>query len=74
MNDATVRLTCPECGSVATEAMPTDNCVHFYECSACQALLTPKHGDCCVFCSYGDQRCPSAVRESCPGERGSERE
>ena len=38
--------------------MPSDACQFFYECPECQALLRPKAGDCCVFCSYGDVKCP----------------
>ncbi len=38
--------------------MPTDACQWFYECKACHALLRPKAGDCCVFCSYGTVPCP----------------
>jgi hypothetical protein len=38
--------------------MPTDACQYFYDCPACGALLKPKPGDCCVFCSYGDVPCP----------------
>lgn len=51
-------LTCPHCGHVATEQMPTDACQWFYKCTACETLLTPKAGDCCVFCSYGSMPCP----------------
>jgi len=51
-------LTCPRCGFVATETMPTDACVIFYECTDCHAVLRPKRGDCCVFCSYGSVKCP----------------
>lgn len=51
-------LTCPMCGHAATETMPTDACQFFYECVACKALLRPKAGDCCVFCSYGSVKCP----------------
>ena len=58
MADLTVRVTCPECGHAATEMMPMDRCVFFWECVACRAVIKPKHGDCCVFCSYGDKRCP----------------
>jgi len=25
----------------------------FYRCTACDVLLKPLPGDCCVFCSYG---------------------
>ncbi|HEU4603787.1 MAG TPA: GDCCVxC domain-containing (seleno)protein [Steroidobacteraceae bacterium] len=51
-------LTCPACGAIKKEIMPTDACQYFYECTACQALLRPKIGDCCVFCSYGSHPCP----------------
>jgi hypothetical protein len=51
-------LTCPVCGRQAPEAMPTDSCQYFYECSDCKTLLKPKAGDCCVFCSYGNMPCP----------------
>lgn len=51
-------LTCPACGTVKVETMPTDACLWFYECVDCRTLLRPKHGDCCVFCSYGSVPCP----------------
>lgn len=51
-------ITCPHCGHQRHETMPTDACVHFYECPGCQAILRPKSGDCCVFCSYGSVKCP----------------
>ncbi|MDQ6994709.1 MAG: GDCCVxC domain-containing (seleno)protein [Mariprofundaceae bacterium] len=52
-------LTCPNCGHRKKECMPTDACQWFYTCEACHEILKPKAGDCCVFCSYGDVRCPS---------------
>lgn len=51
-------LTCPECGHARTETMPADACLWFYDCTHCGAVLKPKPGDCCVFCSYGDVPCP----------------
>jgi len=51
-------ITCPQCGHRKTERMPADTCQWFYECAACRALLKPKPGDCCVFCSYGSAKCP----------------
>ncbi|MDI5891640.1 GDCCVxC domain-containing (seleno)protein [Halomonas rhizosphaerae] len=51
-------LTCPECGHMTTESMPTDACQYFHECEACHRLLKPRPGDCCVFCSYGSLPCP----------------
>jgi hypothetical protein len=38
--------------------MPTNACLFFYDCLACDAKLRPKLGDCCVFCSYGSVPCP----------------
>lgn len=51
-------LTCPNCGHASVETMPTDACQWFFECAHCSTLLKPKDGDCCVFCSFGDQPCP----------------
>jgi len=58
--DATIR--CPACGFAKLETMPTDACVHFYECTNCHSFLRPKPGDCCVFCSYGSSQCPPKQR------------
>jgi len=43
--------------------MPTDACQFFYDCTGCGAVLRPKPGDCCVFCSYGTVPCPSIQAE-----------
>jgi MerC mercury resistance protein len=51
-------ITCPQCGHQKQETMPTDACLYFYECQSCQAMLRPKPGDCCVFCSCGLVKCP----------------
>ncbi|MDQ2090929.1 GDCCVxC domain-containing (seleno)protein [Marimonas arenosa] len=51
-------LTCPDCGHVESCEMPTDACQWFFECRGCGAVLKPKPGDCCVFCSYGTVPCP----------------
>lgn len=51
-------LTCPDCGAQSVETMPTDACLYFYSCTGCGSRLKPKHGDCCVFCSYGSVPCP----------------
>lgn len=52
-------LACPACGHTQRERMPADACQFFYECGQCHAVLRPKAGDCCVFCSYGSVKCPS---------------
>jgi len=68
MTQATVTLesalTCPQCGYTTSEVMPTDSCRFFHECVHCLALLRPKAGDCCVFCSYGSVKCPSQQLQS----------
>ncbi len=51
-------ITCPECGQATSESMPTGSCQWFYECPGCGTVLTPRAGDCCVFCSYGTVPCP----------------
>ena len=56
-------LTCPHCGSAKREVMPEDACQFFYECDKCGALLRPKPGDCCVFCSFGSVKCPPVQAE-----------
>lgn len=51
-------LTCPDCAGQSRLAMPTDACQYYLDCPACGALLKPKAGDCCVFCSFGSVPCP----------------
>ena len=60
-------LTCPQCGFSMTQTMPTDVCQFFYECTSCHALLRPKPGDCCVFCSFGSVQCPPVQQQKCCG-------
>lgn len=64
MVTTTPKLTCPDCGAVQEVEMPLDACQFFYECVQCKAILRPKDGDCCVFCSYADVPCPSMQAES----------
>jgi hypothetical protein len=56
-------LTCPHCGHAKTEKMPDDQCRYFYACAACHTMLRPKPGDCCVFCSFGSDQCPSKQKK-----------
>jgi hypothetical protein len=59
-------ITCPHCRHRSGEMMPADACQYFYDCPGCGALLKPRPGDCCVFCSYGTVPCPpiQAVRRA----------
>lgn len=63
-------LIYPHGGHVATETMPTDRCVFFWECPQCLAVIRPKAGDCCVYCSYGDAKCPAMPDTSPRPRRG----
>lgn len=59
-------VTCPECGTATRMHMPVDACQFFWDCPSCGAVLRPKSGDCCVFCSYGDVPCPpKQTRSNC---------
>jgi len=60
-------IACPVCGHRETETMPTDACRYVYQCPACSAVIKPKPGDCCVFCSYGDAPCPPIQEERANG-------
>jgi len=60
-------LTCPKCGFSSEERMPTDSCLIRYQCKKCGYAMTPKPGDCCIFCSYGSVPCPP-IQESKTGE------
>lgn len=64
-------LTCPLCGHAKAETMPTDACQWFYECEQCHAVLKPKAGDCCVYCSYGTVPCPPIQVQRRQGQAGS---
>jgi len=63
-------IACPHCGHGKIEEMLTDACQFFYECEGCHALLRPKEGDCCVFCSYGSMPCPPIQLEHQGGGEG----
>ena len=51
-------VCCPVCGWKELETMPVDACQWFYQCRACNTLLKPGAGHCCIFCSYGTEKCP----------------
>jgi hypothetical protein len=55
-------IGCPSCGHEATETVPTEACVIVYECVGCGLEIRPKKGDCCVFCSYGADPCPTSLQ------------
>ncbi|HSE60347.1 MAG TPA: GDCCVxC domain-containing (seleno)protein [Nitrospiraceae bacterium] len=61
-------LTCPHCGTGTEQEMPENACVVFFQCPSCKSVLRPLSGDCCVFCSYGNVKCPPVQLQTdrCP--------
>lgn len=53
-------ITCPRCGHSKEEIMPGNASLYFYKCEGCQTVLRPREGECCVFCSYGTEKCAPA--------------
>src|ERR1051326_5960220 len=51
-------ITCPNCGYTKEETMCANACQFFYQCENCKAIIRPKPGECCVYCSYGTVKCP----------------
>ena len=49
----TATVTCPNCGHQKAETMPTNACVHFYECTGCGTVLHPKPGIAASFARTG---------------------
>ncbi|ADV62300.1 hypothetical protein Isop_1716 [Isosphaera pallida ATCC 43644] len=56
-------IACPNCHGRSTVLMPTHACIIVWVCPNCSVELKPKTGDCCVFCSYGNRRCPPFQQE-----------
>jgi hypothetical protein len=57
-------ITCPKCSFVKEEEMPIAACQHFYRCSNYGEAFKPKEGECCVFCSHADSKCPPKKAET----------
>ena len=51
-------ITCPLCRHRKEEETLTDAWLYFCSCARCRNMLRPKEGDCCVFCSFGTEKCP----------------
>jgi hypothetical protein len=61
----TTVIRCPACGIEGLAPMLQDACLYFWDCLACNTVVRPKAGHCCVICSYGSVPCPPAAgRES----------
>lgn len=57
-------LKCPKCKIEKLEKMPFGYCTVSYKCTECGEVLSPKHGDCCLYCTYGTELCPTKQLES----------
>ncbi len=55
----TCTITCPACSKAVTETMAHENVKRVYHCPHCLTWLAPKHGDHCIYDSYGSVRCPA---------------
>lgn len=51
-------VTCPECGWYEPVAIPDAPGRYVHKCPGCGIRLRPNLGECCVFCVYGNVRCP----------------
>jgi len=52
------KMACPYCDATYDVEMPTDYCQIAMVCEICGRTIVHKHGDCCVFCSYANKKCP----------------
>jgi len=52
-------VTCPKCGHKQPMEIPISSCQAFYKCEGCGKTISAKKS-CCVFCDYGDRKCPVA--------------
>jgi len=56
-NAGTGTITCPQCGHSQSMQIPVGMCQAFYRCDGCKNLMKAEKS-CCVFCDYGDRKCP----------------
>ncbi|GEM_PF-1837144 len=52
-------VTCPKCGHKQPMSIPHGKCQAFYTCKGCGKMIAAEK-TCCVFCDYGDRKCPAA--------------
>ena len=51
-------ITCPVCRKSVSEVMTHESLKRVYHCPQCLTWLAPKHGDHCIYDSYGSVKCP----------------
>ncbi len=52
-------ITCPSCGKAVSETMAHESLKRVYHCPGCLTWLAPRHGDHCIYDSYGSVPCPA---------------
>lgn len=52
-------VKCPHCNFEEFLDMSFDNCIISHKCNSCGKIMTPREGECCIFCSYGSEKCPT---------------
>ncbi len=50
-------VTCPKCRGKQKMEIPTKACIPFYTCNSCGKLIEARN-NCCIFCDFGDRKCP----------------
>ena len=49
---------CPECGTEEEIEIPENTCLQFHECKTCKKQISVPKGECCIICSYSNEKCP----------------
>ena len=55
------KVKCPKCKHKQPIQIPISVCQQFYKCNGCGKIIQAKK-TCCVFCDYGDRKCPAAEK------------
>ena len=53
-----ITLKCPHCGAEQNANMPSAGRKMALSCRSCNIIIFKKQESCCVFCSYGEIKCP----------------
>jgi hypothetical protein len=56
--ERTSTITCPACSETVTHTMSTESVKKVYHCQKCLTWVAAKHGDHCIYDSYGSTKCP----------------
>jgi len=53
------KLTCPECLSHQKAEMISMEVSKIFECETCKEIIQANEDACCIYCQYGEVKCPS---------------